>query len=511
MIGLRLLAVGVLVLLEMASWSGYAYAQGPCWSTSSRLSIPLSDWGWFPDVAVDGRGGVHVIWQAGQCSTQLDKPCLMYSTRLADGSWSTYDVFVDKGAGQSAIRSATAVSTDNRLHLVYLRDFTAIDYQQVSVEGATGAQAWTKPHQISGLGHAYFPDIAIDSHGNIHAVWTEAAGNPPSSVCPTGDCSDVFYRRSTDGGGKWSPIVNLSRSAVGTMKVHVRIDPSDRIHVFWEEGGDRWVTDQPVGVAYALSLDGGTSWSAPVTFTYANDVPRQITVGIGGKGQILAIWRPMHGDTVFYQISSDGLSWSPPRAIPGFYATKTFGVFDVYDAATDSLGAVHVVAAGRGWASGEQAIFHLEWDGQTWSKPEQVSPYGGYPEFPRLAISEGNKLHVAWYTKQLVGYEEGQEMQVWYSECQTSAPAEASALLPTKVPVATLQPSPTPLPVPTTWPTVVPGNSGIPNADALYTEGDEVTHLLIAVAPLAIITAVVIVVRSGWGRKILGLFNRRDR
>lgn len=508
-IGLSLLIVGMsIAFLWVALGMDGLYAQGPCWSQPVELAVPLSEWNWFPDVSVDSQGGAHIVWHTNQCSESFEKPCLMYSRWQEDRLWPTYDLFVDQGAGISAIRSAIAASTDGKLHLVYLRDFISIDYRQALAQEATSAHAWSEPRQISGLGHAYFPDIAIDGKGYLHVVWTESAGNEPSDLCQLGECSDIFYRRSTDGGRWWSPPVNLSRSPVGMAKVHVLADQWDRIHVFWEEGGDRWVPDRLIGVAYTLSTDGGESWATPTVFTYAQGVPRQITVGVDGRGQILTIWRPVPGDEFLYQISMDGLSWSAPQPVSGFFPVEGSAIYDVNDAATDSRGTVHFVAAGRRSLTGEQAIFHLQWDGQSWSAPEQVSSYEGYPEFPRIAISRGNKLHVVWYTKEWPGYEEGQEMSVWYSECQTSAPAQTPVPLPTPTPTATPPPPSTPIPTPTPLPTIAPGTSGLPDADALYTERDEIAYLLLATAPVLVILFIILAVRLRWSKKLLAVLGK---
>lgn len=491
-------------------------AQGRCWSQpveftlpltktlSPTQTVPLSDWNWFPDVTVDNQGGVHVIWQAAQCSPRFEKPCLMHSSRTPGHDWQTYDLFLDQGAGQSAVRSAVVASTDGRLHLVYLQDFQYIVYRQAWIEQANRVQAWSEPHRLSGFGHAYFPDIAIDRYGVLHAVWTESAGNKPSEACKYGDCSDIFYRRSTDGGLHWSVPVNLSQSPVGTMKVHVLADPAGRIHVFWEEGGDRWVSDKPVGAMYTLSPDGGLTWITPTLFTAPEGSPRQITVAVDGQQQILAVWRPFPGDRVFYQTSWDGLTWSEPQPIPNFYPVSMQAVFDVYDAATDSLGHIHLVAAGRRTPTGDQAIFHLEWDGRTWSAPDQVSPYDGYPEFPALAIENGHTLHVTWYTKEWPGYEEGQSVHAFYSACQTAAPAQTPVPLPTTTPTPTPTPLPTAFPTATPFPTVSMGNQERPvDPSALYTDADEIGIVALALAPVFVLVVVVGTVMLRWKKSSL--------
>lgn len=490
------LLIAVVLLGDLGPDVGQvARAQQSCWSQPIQLSVPLSHWDWFPDIAVDMQGNAHVVWQAGRCSTFFEKPCLIYWRRW-NGAWQpAYDLFIDEGAGQSAIRAALAASEDGRIHLVHLRNIQSIVYRQARVDEAGSIQAWSEPRRLSGFGQAYFPDIAVGPAGILHAVWTESVGGDPSPECQRGGCSDVFYRRSLDGGKHWSPLLNLSQSPAGTMKVHVRADHLGRVHVFWEEGGDRWVSDTPLGVAYAVSYDGGKSWSVPRLFTHPDGVPRQIALGVGKDGQIVIVWRLVPGESLFYQLSSDGREWSEPQPIPGILSVEAAAVYDVYDMATDSQSVVHLVAAGRRDAGSPQAIFHLQWDGQAWSEPDQVSPYDGYPEFPRIAVGLGNQLHVVWYTKRWPGYEEEQEvLRAWYSTCTVSAPAYTPIPLPTTTPV--LPPStPTPFPSPTPYPTLPP-EAARPFAPAsLYTEYDEVVQVLLSLSPIIFITIVFLVVR----------------
>ncbi len=490
---IRSIAVWALILLIVAGLTGHLQAQESPWSPPMELTTPLSDWDWFPDVAVDSRGDVHLIWGTAMCSRSYQKPCLMY-WRQKGGVWqNAYDVFLDQGAGQSAIRAAVATSGDGRIHLIYLKDFRVIVYQQAWIDQANSALAWSEPRRISKFGSPYFPDIAVGSDGVVHAVWTESVDNKPSEDCKYGNCADIFYRQSTDGGINWSPPVNLSRSLVGTMKVHVRADRRGWVHVFWEEGGDRWVTDRRVGVAYAVSYDNGQTWSAPRIFTHPDGFPRQITLDVDGQGQIVAVWRLVPGDAIYYQVSRDGKEWSEPRRIPGIWPQESSAVYDVYDMAADSRGVLHLVVSGRNAPTGRQAIFHLEWDGRNWSAPDQVSPYEGYPEFPRIAVGLGNTLHVVWYTKQWPGYEEGQEIRAWYSMRRVDAPAWTPVPFPTPVPTSPPA-TPSPFPSPTPFPTVPPEAVRPFDPATLYTEGDELTGLLLSLLPVAVLIGLVAVI-----------------
>ncbi len=167
------------------------------------------------------------------------------------------------------------------------------------------------------------------------------------------------------------------------MKVHVAADNLGRLHVLWEEGGDRWVSnDRLVGVAYTLSTDGGQTWSEPQVFTHTDGIPRQIMMGVDAQGQIVAIWRLVPGDAIYYQVSPDGRDRSVPQRIPGIWPVETIAVYDDYDVAADGLDHLHFVVSGRDSPAGQRTIFHLEWDGDTWLPPDRVSLAEGYPEFP---------------------------------------------------------------------------------------------------------------------------------
>ncbi|MCX7855805.1 MAG: hypothetical protein N2556_07525, partial [Anaerolineae bacterium] len=156
-------------------------------------------------------------------------------------------------------------------------------------------------------------------------------------------------------------------------------------------------------------------------------------------------------------------------------------------------GHLHFVVSGWNSPTGRQAIFRLEWDGTGWLGPEQVSPTEGYPEFPRIAVGLGNTLHVAWFSKQWSGYEEGQEMRLWYSARKIPVPAWTPAPLPT--PTETLPPpTRTPFPTPTPFPTVPPDVVRSFNPQTLYTEGDEMTSLLLSLLPVVVLIGLVVVI-----------------
>jgi hypothetical protein len=80
-----------------------------------------------------------------------------------------------------------------------------------------------------------------------------------------------------------------------------------------------------------------------------------------------------------------------------------------------------VVAGRLSSADTSTGIFHLEWQGNQWSAPHKIAEGPGEVEYPKIAVSEGNKLHVVWFTRDLVWTQEGASYAVWYSSSESDA------------------------------------------------------------------------------------------
>ena len=81
-----------------------------------------------------------------------------------------------------------------------------------------------------------------------------------------------------------------------------------------------------------------------------------------------------------------------------------------------------------------------------------------YPEWPQMAVSQGNQLHAVWFTRHkedLYGSDKGAHYQIWYSSETLNTPDVAPlslftpvpTILPTTTPPPLLTPTPTPLAV----------------------------------------------------------------
>jgi hypothetical protein len=491
----------LLVILMLALWEAIgASAQIGVWTEPVNISQTSSP-SWFPDLAVDSQGNVHVMWcettdvEEGEYGEQV------YYSMWDGQTWSTPNDIVPPSP--DIVRNAIATDAFGNLHLLFggsVYRNLSIYYTQTSPASGWLATSWSEPRLVSINGNSYMADIAVDSKGVIHAIFDDR-GEPLSDTRP--GYADIFYRRSSDGGKTWSYPANLSRSPTGSSRMQMEIDSNDNIHVVWDEGWDKLSGQgEPVFSTYISSSDGGESWSSPTSFSYPEGTNAQLAVGIDGQGGVVVVWRATSRPEIYCAHSSDhGASWSPPMVIPNIFARPWTGPFDMYDMATDSGGHVHLVVVGR--LSPEEdrlGVYHLEWDGTSWSPPSAIYRGAGFPEYPKIVISEGNKLHVAWFVREASW--EGANYEVWYSSSQSASPVQTPVPPPTSTPTPTATPVATATPTATPYPTLAPVGTALP--DGLYTESDDLTRLLIGLAPVLILATAIFAVRFGWLRRSSG-------
>ena len=495
-------------------WGSRSSAQGPGWGQAISVShvesqgLPGSANAWFPDIAIDQSGWVHVVWC--QTTRNVDGAPAEDSTGLAERlyysvgngrSWSMPNDIVPPN--REIIRNALVVDSQDVLHVVYRFRMvglggTGIYYSSASAELAQLASAWTPKRLVSPVGRSYAADVEVDDEGVLHVVLDDE-GALESEECPA--CADIYYRQSTDNGQTWSPAINLSRTLIGSNRGQIELAPNGTLHATWDEGWDRLSGQgRPIYSAYSRSDDGGDTWLQPIHVTYPAAGTAQLAAGADGRGGVMLVWRtvvPEH-NRIYYQWSTDeGETWDRPKEVPDVFARPWTEPYDMYDMATDRAGRIHLVYVGRRTArlDDQLGVYHLVWDGGSWSAAELVHQGPDSPEYPKILISDDDQLHVAWFTRPEIYVQAGYD--VWYARDLSQAGPE----IPLPSPVATRS-IPTPsvdtditleVTVPVSGLVLTPGESGLP--DGLYGEGDDLLHIALGLSPIVLIIVLLAIVR----------------
>ena len=483
---------------------------------SQSWSNPISmGTGWFPDIASDLSGRLHLAWSyvafpetsAIPPDPTLDLPqgydTVLYRQSTDGGvTWTDANDVIARaqtgtgGRGSAVTRPALFIDKNGILHMTF--EAALVYYTYVSSDQATLATAWAQPEQISVNQQGYFSRMVIDSRWVYHMFFTE---NSPSPNCPI--CYHLFYRQSTNYGMDWSIRTDISSFDTGAAKPQILVDHKENMHVVWEsgQGGALGQVTDPTKVMYSASYDGGASWSFPTELNLPDKDGKNITIGEDANGDLVAVWLNMPDDTIYYRVShTEGHTWLNPEQITGVLGGYSLypARLDTYSMAADSQGNLHLIMIGR--ISGQQPnldLLHLVWDGQSWSPPEVIKSFNGdVPEWPRAAILNGNELNVTWFVRPQdhIWDADPSYYTVWFSQRTLNVPA-----LPT-VEMFTLTPTQTRLMLPTLTPVGTPTPLSqaallTPIMDSasqsIYTDMDEVKMILLALVPGVIIMLIV--------------------
>jgi hypothetical protein len=445
-----------------------------------------------PVLVADPEGGVHLFFPYSETASddgvgglgapgQLRSPSMLRYARLQDGRWSIpVDVLT---SSDSSGMDQPDVSLDPRgyLHVIWKRTNGAeLEYSRAHVSHAASPVGWTQPVQLTrgsiapgGFGRPAAITAADDA--SLHLVYAASEGG-------------IYYRRSDDGGKSWLPAVTVTDKGGPDVMPdipRIAVDGQRRLHVTWTNYAfpKGW---PPRSTASSSSSDGGQTWTDPVPM--AGEKYGLATMAIIMPHSIHRVW---NSTAVLperrHQWSADGgTTWTSPANI----SPPLGGGFTGFPSlAVDGAGRLHLITsvASPPGVSTTEVVYHLEWDGTSWSRPTYLSKgaVGSRSvEQPSSAISEGNRLHAAW---------EDDFKRIWYTSRLLDAPT-----LPTQhLSPPPLQAAPDTQPVPSHKSPPPPRHATSPISPAEFPATVEPgPTLLAATLPTAILLGVFLVVRA---------------
>lgn len=420
------------ILWVTVSGSFIVFAQsgtGVTWDTVMKIPSPINSNSWFPDLALDSKGNVHVVWnETGKIMGSADRgPEGVYYSMWNGKQWAQYVDIISPQ--KDIVRNSISIDDQDQLNLLF--DYSppfGLYYKSVASEDAFNINLWSEPQLVNENNNTYYSDI-VSYKDYLHIVYDDGAFY--AQQCE--GCADVYYRNSPDDGKTWSDPISLFSTPTGSGRAQIKVDSSGVIYVTWDEGWDR-ITDigDPEYGVFVTSADNGATWSAPLKISQPNATNSQFTVGTDGKGGVMLAWRTVSPEYpgIYYQWSDDyGKTWTDALTVPNVISKISDSRFDVYDMATDSNGHIHLIVTGYLSSSGRIAtvieeapgLFHFEWDGSAWSAPTTIYKGGWYPEYPRIVIGQGNQLNLVWFLRE-DPIEIDSFYEVWYAHGVSNSP-----------------------------------------------------------------------------------------
>jgi len=205
-----------------------------------------------PAIAIDSSDTIHVVYQHREGISSI--PINLWYKRSQDGgtTWST-DKRLTWDPDINSVRASVAIGPNNHVHVVWTKGLNSYEiFYKRSTDGGT---TWGVAKRLTwSSGDDDSPDISIDSGNAVHVVWSG----------PAYDDEEIYYKRSADGGTTWGPSKRLTWTLLFARYPAMAIDSTNTIHIVWtHKRQDMWKSQ----IYYRKSGDGGATWSTWETLT----------------------------------------------------------------------------------------------------------------------------------------------------------------------------------------------------------------------------------------------------
>ena len=248
------------------------------------------------------NGTVYVVWwDFSQSNIYFDWSSDRGTTWHTDKRVNDRDGSASGGGWQLSIPAMNVDQNSGAIYVAWpdMRNGNLDIYMSGSTDGGLTWSANKRINDASGSTTQYMVDLAIDSHGTVHAAWEDQRSG----------AWNIYYSNSTDGGATWA--ANLRVSSADTPGSYnrpgdyfaIEAGPNDYIYVIWTDGrGDDFdiyyarspgfpvatvtVDTDPAGLP--VTVDGVTA-ASPETFnwtinsTHSLSVSSPIPIGPGSR------------------------------------------------------------------------------------------------------------------------------------------------------------------------------------------------------------------------------------
>jgi len=331
-----------------------------------------------PDVAVWGENA-YVVWADDTPSPGHPE---IYFRKSTDGgaTWPAVKRLTNN-AGSSTFPSLAVLGP--KIYVVWQDDTPdpVNGNSEIFFKKSTdGGATWLATRRLTNYeGGSAHPAVAV-SGANVYVIWSdESPGN-----------RDIHFRRSTDYGETWQDTARLTNSPNDTSRPDIAADGAN-VYAVWYD----WYAPDPANydVYFRKSEDFGVYWPAARRLTTNAGDSSVPEIAVDGENVFVAWFDFSTGDDAeiyFKNSANGGETWNFTRRLTNTPTESHAAAIAVRDAA------VHIV-----WMeelSPDVEIFYRRSDdgGSTWNTAFNLSNNAGFSRTPNIAVN-GSHLFVVWY------------------------------------------------------------------------------------------------------------------
>lgn len=268
---------------------GFTYTTVPVESVSD----PAAD----PDVAIDGAGNIHVVWQRTTSTPSTD---ILYVRSTDNGlTWTSTPINLD-GTGNAVSRPRIA-ARGNNVMVVWNETTTTQDVRRT--ESTDNGVTWSTATSIATGSITADPDVAILGSGIYVVAYLVNGGPGPQGAT----YRHIYSIRGAFAGPYASPVaVQTSGMACGTPSLAV--SGTNDLWITYDQQtyfGPSLPTNGDLDIGLVRSTDGGVSYATPQVI--ANDSSRHYSPTIVASGSTVVVARAV--TTTTFQPAGYVTSW----------------------------------------------------------------------------------------------------------------------------------------------------------------------------------------------------------
>lgn len=221
-----------------------------------------------PSLAVALDGSVHVAWHESSDYGNSDMDYdIFYRQRTSDGTWTATELVSTESSSTSWYPSL-AVESDGTVHVAWvelLSDKNEIHYKKRTPDGT-----WTTREVISAESshEPYAPSLDVDRLGGVHIAWMDDRGKNPILMPKY----DISYRYKPKG-ENWYPIeIIYECNKTASFCPSLEVGSDDFIHVVWNEYAPQsidheiYYTHKQIGENYWEVIEWVSDQTQPMSF-----------------------------------------------------------------------------------------------------------------------------------------------------------------------------------------------------------------------------------------------------
>ncbi|HEV8386821.1 MAG TPA: sialidase family protein [Nitrososphaera sp.] len=336
---------------------------GATWEPKISLSFNGMVGSSTPRVTSSGSN-VYVVWDQGD-PYQSD----IYFRRSTDNG-ATWKLILNLSNNKHSYDEKISVSGSN-VHVVWSKEIPGSSVFEIFFRRSTdGGATWKASVNLSNNpGPSRYSEIAV-SGSNIYVVWYQQSA--------TSSSDDIFFRRSIDNGATWKPFVNISSSGTVGGSVPQVMNSGSNVYVVWpDKSSGNYET------LFRRSSDNGATWKPIINLSNNPGPSADTEISVSGSN-VYVTWGQWNPDItltdVFFRRSTDsGETWKTFKNLSQNGHSSEPQI-------ADSGSSVYVVWIDH-VSNNDDISFQRSTDnGATWTSVQDLSNNIGRSSWPRIGV-----------------------------------------------------------------------------------------------------------------------------